>query len=647
MLHVRCTEKSNIYVFADGRRHDCREHGLIFEDPKEVDALSSNEEPNGDDSEEGNKNGPSTEGKGGQKRKRASLEGTSHREDASPKGFNHKFRITRNTAKEADKTDDVPKPTFKPVEHLRDLGRRHMVIPCNHKGSCEQARCRCFRLGIYCEKMCGCAKSCPRRYPGCKCAKRDSLKQRNGSRLCRNKCKCFELNRECDPDLCGNCGVDEVLDPANKYNDDLQKSHCGNCGITKGVPMKTYLTNSPYHGFGIILGEPAKPNDFIMEYKGEILTEQEATRRENVVHPRDTSYFYTADRGKIPHSEAFHAEILTSLSERVIDATLAGSKHRFVNHSDGKTRNCYARVKLCNGVARLGLYASGPIKVGEELLFNYMMPEDHMVRHGGSKKRPSKPKRTAERSARKQGESTVSQLERVKQYWRDTEGEGNGSTTSNRRRRKLDIQTDNDSDEHSVSAQLNRSFRRKRKTQAANAGALTETEAGPNSLLRRRRPVRRAREADGFMTEPEGQQRSAARQISQKTIGRPRRRVVPDTEDESSTRPDNDSEAEGPLYRGSETTPQIDLTRDDTSSDPGEGPSSLPQGRSSRTARLPESLLYHSANEPGSRKRKASSHNGQDSEIGDSSTVERGDIQPGQSGEVVAVKQVKRVRLME
>jgi hypothetical protein len=288
--------------------HDCREHGLIFEDPKEVDELSSSGAANDDGSEDGNEDGPSqTKGKGRQKRKRASLEGTSHRENSSPKGFNYKYMLTRSVAKETSETDGITKPTFKPPEQLRDLGKRHMVIPCNHEGTCEQARCRCFRRGIYCEKMCGCAKSCPRRYPGCKCAKRDSQKPRNGSRLCRNKCKCFELNRECDPDLCGNCGVDEVLDPANKYNDELQKSHCGNCGITKGVPMKTYLTNSPYHGFGVILGEPAKPNDFIMEYKGEILTEQEATRRENVIHPRDTSYFYTADRGKTVHMQCYMA----------------------------------------------------------------------------------------------------------------------------------------------------------------------------------------------------------------------------------------------------------------------------------------------------------------------------------------------------
>jgi hypothetical protein len=71
--------------------------------------------------------------------------------------------------------------------------------PCLHDGPCtsDNALCHCIKMGTFCEKYCNCSVDCPRRFPGCAC---------KGSCLFNN-CLCCAEGRECDPDLCHNCGA--------------------------------------------------------------------------------------------------------------------------------------------------------------------------------------------------------------------------------------------------------------------------------------------------------------------------------------------------------------------------------------------------------------------------------------------------------
>ncbi|KAF2085163.1 SET domain-containing protein, partial [Saccharata proteae CBS 121410] len=224
--------------------------------------------------------------------------------------------------------------------------KRPPFVPCNHQGSCEEAHCQCFRDGVQCEKTCACPPSCGRRFDGCNCA------AKHGACWKRERCPCFLLHRECDPDLCARCGADEVLDPANRYDNELVSTKCANVGIQRNVARRTLLGQSQVAGFGLYIGEDVKVDDFLGEYTGEIVTKNEAERREEIYEHQHKLFIFTLNK------------------EQDIDATRAGNKFRFLNSSRADP-NVYTKVLLCNTAHRVGLYAKSNIKAGEELFFDY------------------------------------------------------------------------------------------------------------------------------------------------------------------------------------------------------------------------------------------------------------------------------------
>ncbi|OCK79858.1 hypothetical protein K432DRAFT_443585 [Lepidopterella palustris CBS 459.81] len=235
------------------------------------------------------------------------------------------------------------------------LHKRRPFYPCSHEGSCEEAQCRCFQQKIACEKTCACSLSCKRRFRGCTCAKNPRI------RVCWKspKCECALLNRECDADLCGTCGAAEVLDPVNRYNEEIVKDKCANVYIQRNMPRRTLLGHSEVQGFGLYVGEKVKADDYLGEYKGEIITNGEMERRGSIYHHLKTNYLFDLNKAQ------------------QVDSTRAGNKFRFINNSNEESIiNCYPHVMLCNTVVRIGMYAKRDLKIGEELFFNYGYPKE-------------------------------------------------------------------------------------------------------------------------------------------------------------------------------------------------------------------------------------------------------------------------------
>lgn len=172
--------------------------------------------------------------------------------------------------------------------------------PCSHLGRCSASTgCYCYEQQVTCEKPCLCADNCLRRFSGCTCAAR-------GSKVCwqNDRCDCFRLNRECDPDLCRGCGAHEVLDPANRYNTDLIEGKCTNVFVQRGVPRRTLLGHSKLlasggvSGWGLYMGEATKKGDYIGEYVGEVISKEESEQRGIIYNKRNLSYLFDLNSSK-------------------------------------------------------------------------------------------------------------------------------------------------------------------------------------------------------------------------------------------------------------------------------------------------------------------------------------------------------------
>lgn len=244
--------------------------------------------------------------------------------------------------------------TIMDVSRSGDLDQRPPFLPCSHEGPCHNdPKCNCYRYKVHCERFCGCDESCKRRFKGCSCVAR-------GNKVCfkDNRCECWKLNRECDPSLCGKCGVVEVLDSYNKYNDNVRKGRCRNNRIQLGLPAPTTKAPSQIQGYGLYSRTDIPKEEFIGEYTGEVISKSEGNRRGAMYHVLGQEYLFIINKAQ------------------EIDASNNGNKMRFMNNSQREEHiNVEPKMLWCSGVVRVGLFAKRHIKAGEELLYNYNYPE--------------------------------------------------------------------------------------------------------------------------------------------------------------------------------------------------------------------------------------------------------------------------------
>ncbi|XP_044136728.1 histone-lysine N-methyltransferase, H3 lysine-36 specific isoform X2 [Bufo gargarizans] len=129
--------------------------------------------------------------------------------------------------------------------------------------------------------------------------------------------------------------------------------HCQNQAFSKRQYPDVEIFRTLSRGWGLRCKVDVKKGEFVNEYVGEMIDEEECRARIRYAQEHDISNFY----------------MLTLDKDRVIDAGPKGNFARFMNHCCQP--NCETQKWTVNGDTRVGLFALCDIKAGTELTFNY------------------------------------------------------------------------------------------------------------------------------------------------------------------------------------------------------------------------------------------------------------------------------------
>lgn len=148
--------------------------------------------------------------------------------------------------------------------------------------------------------------------------------------------------------------------------------HCRNKLVQFGrtVEVEIFKTSSG-RGWGLRCKEDLHQGQFIDTYRGEIITDAEATRREEASSKAKASYLYSLD--KFADSDGIAKEDIY-----VVDGEFMGGPTKFMNHSCDP--NCRQYTVIYNKhdprVYDIAFFACRFIPADEELTFDYLDKEE-------------------------------------------------------------------------------------------------------------------------------------------------------------------------------------------------------------------------------------------------------------------------------
>ncbi|XP_055585107.1 nuclear receptor binding SET domain protein isoform X2 [Uranotaenia lowii] len=210
-----------------------------------------------------------------------------------------------------------------------------------------------------------------------------------------NICECSPS----DPDPCGSSS--NCINRALMIECNQKVCPCGDLCQNRAFQSKRYPALSVKRimnkGWGLVSQEDIQMGQFVIEYVGEVINNDELAKRlQQKQDQKDENYYF-----------------LTVDGDLTIDAGPKGNLARFINHSCEP--NCVTNVWSVGGAQLVGLFAIKDIKAGDEITFNYNFAStgvDKKICHCGatkcsgfigSKYRPSEQKAAANSKATKEG----------------------------------------------------------------------------------------------------------------------------------------------------------------------------------------------------------------------------------------------------
>ncbi|NWI56456.1 SUV91 methyltransferase, partial [Calyptomena viridis] len=141
-------------------------------------------------------------------------------------------------------------------------------------------------------------------------------------------------------------------------------AECPNRVVQRGIRYDLCIfRTADGRGWGVRTLQRIRKNSFVMEYVGEIITSEEAERRGQVYDRQGATYLFDLD---------YVEDVYT------VDAAHYGNISHFVNHSCDPNLQVYNVFieNLDQRLPRIALFATRPIRAGEELTFDYNMHVD-------------------------------------------------------------------------------------------------------------------------------------------------------------------------------------------------------------------------------------------------------------------------------
>ncbi|TYZ63887.1 hypothetical protein PybrP1_006250 [[Pythium] brassicae (nom. inval.)] len=155
--------------------------------------------------------------------------------------------------------------------------------------------------------------------------------------LCGENCYNRMLFISCSEDTCS------APDPAL----------CSNRAIKRREVKSMRVEHIPGPGFGLVANELIRAGEFVIEYVGEVIDDEECERRMIQYRDRGETHFYMLELDK----------------DTVIDARYRSNESRFINHSCDP--NCMTQKWNVGGVLRIGIFARRSIQPDEEITIDY------------------------------------------------------------------------------------------------------------------------------------------------------------------------------------------------------------------------------------------------------------------------------------